>query len=143
MLVGKGTFADAMTQVQNKLNQLFSTTEATETQCKRNDYNIELIQDSLKSVDERIKHLTEDNSKLQKRVALLEQLRQRKESDEPWVELLGGDIDPDKGLEMNLDWNDAFINQLRSKGYKGATESSLVAQWLLTVSNTVKPEDDK
>lgn len=80
---------------------------------------------------------------LTERLAVLEDIRERKVSDEPWVEVLGGDVDPEKGLQMKLDWNDAFIDQLRAQGYKGTTEGSLVAQWLLNVSNAVKPEDDK
>lgn len=80
---------------------------------------------------------------LDQRLRTLEGLKERKESDEPWVELVGGDIDPNKGLQMQLDWNDAFIDQLRAKGYKGTNDGSLVAQWLLTVSNTVRPDDDK
>lgn len=89
-----------------------------------------------------IKKLADENSNMRKRLNVLEGLRERKESNEPWVELIGGDIDPNKGLEMSLDWNDAFIEQLRAKGYRGTTETALVAQWLLTVSNTVKPGDD-
>lgn len=72
----------------------------------------------------------------------LQFLKQRKESDEPWIEVMGGDVDPEKGLQLNLDWNDAFINQLRAQGYKGTTEGSLVGQWLLAVSQSVASEED-
>lgn len=68
-------------------------------------------------------------------------LKQRKESDAPWIEVLGGDVDPEKGLQLNLDWNDAFIDQLRAQGYRGTTEGSLVGQWLLAVSQNVAGEE--
>jgi len=101
---------------------------------KAQNDNIELMQELIAAQDERIQLLDE-------KIEYLEGLRARKESDEPWVELLGGDVDPDKGLEMKLDWNDAFVEQLRAQGYKGTTESSLIAQWLLNVSNGVKPQE--
>jgi hypothetical protein len=99
------------------------------------------LRDDVAKLKKKNKTLTEEISTLRGKVGVLEGLRERKESDEPWVELMGGDIDPEKGLQMQLDWNDAFIDQLRAKGYKGTSEGSLVAEWLLTVSNTVKPQD--
>jgi len=56
--------------------------------------------------------------------------------DEPWVDVLGVEIDPKKlsaGGAFNLDWNDAFIEELRKNGYQGTTQSQVVHRWFDTL----------
>jgi len=87
-----------------------------------------------------VQHIDKISKRLEKIETSLEPLldhQHRKESDEPWLEVLGGDIDDVKGVELKLDWNDAFIDQLRSQGYTGTTETTLVGKYLLTLGNTV------
>lgn len=88
--------------------------------------------------DAKILTLFDNQRKLDKKIKLLLDLKERKESDDPWVELMGGDVDSKNGLELNLDWNEAFIQQLRARGYKGAAEGDLVAQWLQEVQKMIK-----
>lgn len=68
----------------------------------------------------------------------LNHLRDRKESDEPWFEFVGGEVHPEHGLELRLDWNDAFINQLRTQGYKGTSDDELIAQYIANVQKSVE-----
>ena len=84
-----------------------------------------------------IKSLTERVDNQQSVVAAQIDIIAKKESDDPWVELKGGDVDPEKGLELQLDWNNAFIDQLKAQGYRGNDEGQLVAQWLLQISQSV------
>jgi hypothetical protein len=74
---------------------------------------------------------------LQQQVNQLMDLKSRRESNEPWIDFVGGDIDPKNGLQINLDWNDAFIDQLRIQGYRGTTETELVSQYLKQVGSLV------
>lgn len=67
---------------------------------------------------------------------------QLKNSEEPWIDLVGGDVDFDKGLQLKLDWNDAFITQLRAQGYKGTSEGALVAQYLLVLGDTLLKQNE-
>lgn len=56
-----------------------------------------------------------------------------KDSEEPWVSIIGGQSDPEKGLKLDLDWNDAFIQMLRLQGVKGIKDEDVVAFWLTTL----------
>jgi hypothetical protein len=51
---------------------------------------------------------------------------------EPWVSVIDvvmeNTEDPTNGY-FELDWNDAFIDSLRTAGYSGQTDSALVDQW--------------
>jgi hypothetical protein len=84
--------------------------------------------------------------KVEKLTAVSAQVIQRhelKNSDIPYIDIISqGEIDPDKGLPIQLDWNDAFIAQLRAQGYKGTSEGSLVAQYLLNLGNGLKNENE-
>ena len=80
-------------------------------------------------------------AQLQQQVKLLMDLKSRRESNEPWIDFVGGDVDPTNGLQINLDWNDAFIDQLRAQGYRGTTETELIAQYLKQVGSVVGGND--
>lgn len=64
----------------------------------------------------------------------IEKIREeRKKSSEPWVDVINVDMedknDPSTGY-LELDWNEAFVNQLVEAGYSGRTEEEIVDQWL-------------
>jgi hypothetical protein len=58
-----------------------------------------------------------------------QQLRE-KNSKNPWVEIVGEQIDPDKGIKIELDWNEAFVTHLKKNGYTGTTEEAIVQKWI-------------
>ena len=56
-----------------------------------------------------------------------------KNGSKPWVEIISDDYDTEKGLGLQLDWNDAFVKELRSKGFSGATDYAIVNSWLVAL----------
>jgi len=54
----------------------------------------------------------------------------KKSSSEPWVEIVGDKWDDVHGLEIKLDWNDAFVVQLRELGIAGKDDDTIVHKWL-------------
>lgn len=66
------------------------------------------------------------------------------ESDEPWVEMVGTTVDPEKGIKVELNWNTAFINYLRDGGVPGASEEECAQRWLAMIAKDVdgRYEDD-
>lgn len=48
----------------------------------------------------------------------------------PYVEIVGSDVDPRKGIQISLDWNDAFIDYLRKNGFTGTSEEAVVQLWI-------------
>lgn len=54
----------------------------------------------------------------------------RRTSTEPWVEIKSERLDPVKGMVIELDWNDAFIQYLKENGITGRDEDTAVQKWI-------------
>lgn len=52
-----------------------------------------------------------------------------KASTEPWVDVTGWS-ESDKGVKVELDWNDAFVDYLRGHGVTGADDEQVVQRWV-------------
>lgn len=63
-----------------------------------------------------------------------------KQSPEPWVDIKGENPNQD-GVEMELDWNDAFITYLREANIPGATEDEVVRKWLELLMHDIAGEN--
>lgn len=48
----------------------------------------------------------------------------------PWVEIKSTEFDAVKGIHIELDWNDAFIQYLKENGIKARDEDTAVQKWL-------------
>ena len=51
---------------------------------------------------------------------------------EPFVKVINSSFDPSKGMDgvfFELDWNDKWIELLKSHGYQGFSDDQLVDQW--------------
>ena len=48
----------------------------------------------------------------------------------PWVDVHSAEFDPEKGVQVELDWNTAFISYLRQNGITGKTEELVIQKWL-------------
>jgi regulator of protease activity HflC (stomatin/prohibitin superfamily) len=58
---------------------------------------------------------------------------------EPWVAVLGIDVDKDDpGMgAFELDWNDIFVARLVKAGYQGKTDQDIVDNWFQAVCRNV------
>lgn len=63
--------------------------------------------------------------------------RQRDDADEarrngtdPWIEIKSADFSALKGIHIELDWNDAFVQYLKDNGFKARDEETIVQKWL-------------
>lgn len=63
--------------------------------------------------------------------------RQQDEADEakrngiePWVEIKSDNVDPVKGIQIELDWNEAFVQYLKDNGITAKTDESIVQKWV-------------
>lgn len=56
--------------------------------------------------------------------------RAKREGTEPWVEIKSADYSEVKGIQIELDWNEAFIQYLKDNGIKGKDEELTVQKWL-------------
>ena len=65
------------------------------------------------------------------------------EAGEPWVEVLGIDVDKDNlgNGAFELDWNDKFVANLVRAGYQGKTDQDIVDNWFKTVCRNVIQEN--
>lgn len=68
---------------------------------------------------------------LRKEVIIQKTADERQASDIPFVEVISSGYDPELGVQMQLDWNAAFIKELKGKGYRGRSERDIVNKWLV------------
>lgn len=62
---------------------------------------------------------------------------------EPWVTVLNMDFTKGNSLEgsFELDWNQPFVDKLKSEGYTGPTPDNIVNQWFITICRNVAMEE--
>lgn len=61
---------------------------------------------------------------------------------EPWVDVVTittDPVEPNVG-QMELDWNEPFLEQLREHGYEGATDELIVDQWVADMCRNIAME---
>ena len=54
----------------------------------------------------------------------------RRNGTEPWVEVRSANLDPVKGIQIELDWNEAFVQYLKDNGLTGRDDETIVQKWL-------------
>jgi len=61
-------------------------------------------------------------------------LQKRKEkmmsSNEPWIEIMSSEHDPENGIKLHIEWNDAFIKYAKSAGINGVDDDAIVQKYL-------------
>jgi hypothetical protein len=63
-----------------------------------------------------------------------------KAGEEPWVNITGIVRDPDRGIKIELDWNDTFIKYLKENGIEGPSDDIIVQRWLELISAQVSTD---
>lgn len=100
------------------------------------------------TIEERLAVLEEQKAEAEREVIVLRQKLDEHEAKrtgiEPWVEIVGESIDPVKGIEIKLDWNQSFIKYLVENGIEGDDEEIIVQKWLaLLYQNLFHKLEDK
>ena len=67
-------------------------------------------------------------------------LEELKSKEEPWVDIRGMVPDPEHGVKIELDWNDAFVKYLRANGIDGPTDDIVVQRWLEAISTEISTD---
>ena len=64
------------------------------------------------------------------------------ENKEPWVAVLDTHVNKDdiRNGFFELDWNEYFVLQLRTNGYQGETDESVVDQWFQDLCKNIGSE---
>lgn len=82
-----------------------------------------------------------DRQHEEERQRIVEEEREKKRlSSEPWVEVIGEKIDSDGRIELQLDWNAAFVKYLKLNGFRGQTDEILVQTWLAALERDASGE---
>lgn len=109
--------------------------------------SIENLKSSLSDVEEVRQHISELQASdyIKKKVELLLNERQKeklvtrdemKASNEPYFEFLSERYDPATGqVEIQADWNVAFIEYLKKNGFEGNTEEDIFYQYLRAITH--------
>lgn len=73
---------------------------------------------------------------VESRIRTIEEERQaRAESTTPYFEILSEiETGIDGKTKLEMDWNPAFIEELRRKGYMGESEQDIIQKWMLRLA---------
>jgi len=89
-------------------------------------------------IDEENRKKKEYTAKMEKAERDLETLNEKmQDSNEPWVHIVSSSFDPNNGIKIKLDWNQAFIHYLTQQGVKGDSEDEIVRIWLAFLSQDI------
>lgn len=83
--------------------------------------------ETIESMQAELQDIREERQLLAQQVAEREA---KYNSTEPWVEIKSADFNELKGVHIELDWNEAFIEYLKSSGIKGPDDETIVQKWL-------------
>ena len=63
-------------------------------------------------------------------------------NNEPWVKVLNMNVNQDNPRNgfFEIDWNDAFVENLKVHGYQGNSQEEIVDRWFQTLCNTIGNE---
>lgn len=62
-----------------------------------------------------------------------------KKKTEPYVSVLEDHYDPEHGHKFKLDWNDEFVEYLKTNGYTGSTDEQIVEKWMQDICDSNDP----
>ncbi len=133
------------TDIRNKISNLQSLVDTIVKECRYNDTAITDVVLHVQKLQQDHDHLTEIlpslvAAEVEKRLLTIEQERQAKlGSKNPYFEVISEvDVEDGNKARFELDWNPAFISELKSKGYTGATEQEYVYKWLRVIADQVE-----
>lgn len=99
---------------------------------KLKNWNKNRKQKIYEQVQEQLK-AEEELQKPQLRRVISDEAEKYRDSKEPWVTIIGDNISED-GIQIALDWNDAFVKYLKAQGVTGIDETQIVQHWLAMIS---------
>jgi len=65
-----------------------------------------------------------------------------KDSPDPWVDIVGWVRSTD-GVNVELEWNDAFVDYLRAEGITGTDDNALVQKWVAFLMRDMAEQMDE
>lgn len=124
-------------ELNNKIKELIEYNEKQKRLAEEEKAEYERkIEEQQKQLEEQQKQFEEQQSATAEREFHPDRERY-KNSTTPWVEIVGEEIDPDKGIRIKLDWNDAFIKHLKDNNFQGSDEVGIVQKWLANIAYQV------
>lgn len=64
--------------------------------------------------------------------------RTKKDSEEPFLEVISESFSETNGIELKLDWNEAMINFLKRNGYQGQDDDDIIEKYILDLLTSAK-----
>lgn len=87
--------------------------------------------DQKENVNASLSSLNKDlESQIQTLSQQVDKRKENLESREPWIEIISDKFDPNQGIQIALDWNEAFIEYLKEAGFQGTNDEEVVRLYL-------------
>lgn len=112
------------------LKQMFTFKKREEELVQRLNRYDELLKTYSERVQQSEAKIQQQHEELQVFITRDEQERAKRDGKDPWVEIRSADFNDVKGIQIELDWNDAFIEYLKDNGIKGRDDETIVQKWV-------------
>jgi hypothetical protein len=101
-----------------------------DTHCVREEYKMKWLKKLM------VRLFNRDRDSIEKILASIDGV--------PWVKVTAMEVDKNDLTKGNfeLDWNNAFIDELIAAGYSGRTNEEIIDQWFTTVCHSIASEID-
>ena len=128
MIVVKKVFEQYKEANDARLEQTIGTVNATASLVAQQENNIA-------SISSHVNALNEKMAGMEKELKEYLDMKKRKESEEPYIQIISQSFDDTNGLQMELDWNDAMINYLKRNGYRGLDDEDIIMKYVSDLFN--------
>lgn len=95
---------------------------------------VEQLRENVESVKKNNEELQQELEVAEDQIEHFKQIEAEEEAKrngtDPWVEIRSAHTDPVKGIQIELDWNEAFVQYLRDNGINGQDDETVVQKWL-------------
>jgi hypothetical protein len=69
-------------------------------------------------------------------------INKMKTSPDPWVDIVGW-VQTQEGVKVELEWNDPFVDYLRSNGVTGTDDEQVVQKWVALLMRDMADQMDE
>lgn len=91
---------------------------------------IESLATQLEQTTTQLIDVTTENRQMSVQLDELKQLLDKQNSITPWFTIVAEGIDPIKGIETRMDWNEAFTQYLKDSGLGDSDEFLAIQKWI-------------
>jgi hypothetical protein len=116
------------TVIQQTVDPIVETVDRVQSNLNT---HVAVVNDLLKNKEETDNRL----AALEGHLAEYLEYQKKKESEQPFIEVISESFDEKTGIQIKLDWNPAMINYLKRNGYRGVDDDEIIQKYVADLFN--------